>query len=109
MRILLMLAIFAHTEETGDTLSQSESLLSVIGHQPAPVAFLISVFVLLGWFGILSIFKLKLLTRLLAVLPAVLALALLFFSHNPLVASVLLSGGFVLVFVLSFTMLRAGH
>lgn len=102
-----MLQILAHTDEP--VTAASEGFLDTIAHQPPVIAMVISIFVLLGWFGILGLFKIKLPTRLLLLLPVILALSLLFFVHNPFVVSVLLSSGFILVFILTFTMIRAGH
>lgn len=97
---------FAHAGEAHEAAEASSGLLDAIAHQPVWIAFLISVFVLISWFAILGLFRIKLVSKLLALLPAVMALALLFFEHNPIVASILLSGGFILVFALAFTMLR---
>ena len=99
--------LFAHTGEHSDAaVPASENLLSVVAHQPTWVALALSVFVLLSLFGFLSLFNVKLVNRLLALMPALLALALIFFTHNPLVASLLLSSGFILVFFLAFLLIR---
>lgn len=99
---------FAHTDNSTEAAeTASQNLLTIIAHQPLWLALLICVFVLAGGFGILSLFRLKLISKLLALMPVVLALAVMFLEHNPIVATILLSGGFIMVFALAFTMLRA--
>lgn len=101
-----MFSYFAHAGEAHDVTEASSGLLDTIAHQPVWIALLISAFVLISWFAILGLFRVKLVSKLLALLPALMVLALLFFEHNPVVASILLSGGFILVFILAFAMLR---
>jgi hypothetical protein len=96
---------FAHSTSGTESTTEATGLLETLTHQDTWVVLLFSFLVLLGWFAVLNLFKLKLITRLLALLPMIILLALLFFSHNPLAASVLLSGGFILTFLLTFTML----
>lgn len=67
---------------------------------------MISVFILVSVYAILSLFKLKLINKLFALLPVIIALSILFLTHNPIVATILLSGGFIMTFVLAFGLLR---
>lgn len=100
-----MHTLLAHTDEPVAEATSS-GLLDSLAHQPAWAAFLISIFILVSIYAILSLFKLKLINKLFALMPAIIALSILFVSHNPIVATILLSGGFIMTFVLAFALLR---
>lgn len=95
--------LIAHDEARAEP---SNNLLDSITHQSVFVALIICGVVLLALYGILVSLKLNVLNRLLLLIPAALALSLLFYQHQPIVSTILLSGGFILTFLLAFTMLR---
>ena len=83
--------------------SPNEStLLEKITGQPFIVSLLLVVALLFAFYTLLETFKFTLLQRLLALIPVMLLLAVAYFQHGPLMATLLLSVGFLLSFVLSF-------
>lgn len=97
----------AHAGENHEeTIATSNDLLTTIGHQPFVVSLLICVGVLAAVYGLLSLTPLKLPAKLLGLFPAIIILGVFYLQHNPSVTTVLLSVGFIGVFLLAFTLLK---
>lgn len=104
------LSLLAHAGENHEeTAAASNDLLTTIGHQPFVVSLLICVGVLAAVYGLLSLTPLKLPAKLLGLFPAIIILGIFYLQHNPSVTTVLLSVGFIGVFLLAFTMLKGDH
>lgn len=80
-------------------------MLSTILAQPFFISLLLVGAVLFFIYTLLGTVKVKPLNRLLILIPLLLALSILYMNHNAIVATVLLSTGFLLSFLLAFTML----
>lgn len=91
----------------GEEIAEPEGLLDTLTHQPLPLALLMVAFILLAFYGILTYFKVTFVSRLLAIIPLMLVISLVFMQHNPVVTSITLSVGFILTFLLVFGMLGA--
>ena len=87
------------------TTPNETTFLEKITGQPFIVSFLLVVALLFAFYTLLETFKFTLLQRLLALIPVMLLLAVAYFQHGPLIATLLLSVGFLLSFVLSFAQL----
>ncbi len=83
----------------------SSSLLEQIAGQPFIVSLLLVVALLFGAYIILEKLGASPLQRILALIPLMLVLAVFYFQDGPLVATVLLSTGFVLSFAVAFLQL----
>ena len=100
-------SFLAHAGENHEeTTTVSNDLLTTIGHQPFVVSLLICVGVLAAVYGLLSLTPLKLPAKLLGLFPAIIILGIFYLQHNPSITTVLLSVGFIGVFLLAFTMLK---
>lgn len=97
--------LFAHSEAAADS---SGGIISGISHQPPAIALAICISTLIVCYFLFSLLKINLLTRLFLLVPVMFGLTLLFYQHNPLVASFLLSGGFIMVFALALLLLGSG-
>lgn len=86
---------------------QDTGLLNALTHQPVWAAILIIAFVLFGVYCILEKLRVKPLNRIIALVPFLILVAIVFMEHNPAVSTVVLSVGFVASFVLAFTMMSA--
>jgi hypothetical protein len=102
-----IISILAHAGEEAAESPAASGFWDSVAHQSAPAAMVFVLFVLIAVYGILGIFKVKVLSRLLMLLPVIIGLAIFFMEHNPTVAAITLSGGFILVFFLVLTMLGA--
>lgn len=109
-----MFNLISHTGETvvgTDLHVEDTGLLHALTHQPLWISLLIIAFVLFGVYQLLEALKLKPLNRVLAMVPLLILIAILYLKNNPAVTTVVLSVGFVVTFVLAFSMMsqqRAG-
>lgn len=83
----------------------SQSLVASVTGQPFFVSLLLISAALFALYTLLEKLGVKGLQRVLAFIPALLVLAVLYFQHGPLIATVLLSVGFLLSFILAFAQL----
>ncbi|MDZ7786390.1 MAG: hypothetical protein U5L95_04695 [Candidatus Saccharibacteria bacterium] len=90
---------FANTNEV------TPNLLAQITGQPFLVSLLLVSAILFAVYTILQKMGLKALQRVLALIPVLMLLAVLYFQHGPLMATLLLSTGFLLSFILAFAQL----
>lgn len=103
-----MLNLLAHAgEEHAETTEQTSGLLDALTHQPVWASLLIIAFVLFGVYALLEKFGIKPLNRVIAIVPLLILIAILYMEHNPAVSTVVLSVGFVASFILAFTMMSA--
>lgn len=90
---------FAHGEE----VATEPGLIESLTHQPVWVSLLVVAFVLFGVYALLEKLRVKPANRVIALLPLLILLAILFLEHSPGVTTVLLSVGFVAAFFFAFT------
>lgn len=97
----------AHAGEDHEAGSASQGLLDALTHQPAWLSLLIITFVLFGVYCLLEKLKVNALNRVIAIVPLLILIAILYMEHNPAVSTVVLSVGFVATFLLAFMMMTA--
>jgi predicted membrane protein len=88
---------------TGEEAVAQNGLIEALGHQPVWVSLLVVAFVLFGVYALLEKLRVKPANRVIALLPLLILLAILFMQHSPAVSTVLLSVGFVAAFFFAFT------
>ena len=103
---MIYLAHAGH-DEAAETATES-GLLDALTHQPAWVSLLIIAFVMFGLYTLLEKLKVKPFNRILALLPVLILIAIIYMQHSPLVTTVILSVGFVATFFIAFTMIASG-
>lgn len=100
-----MLMLFAHAGEE-HTVKTSSGILAEILHQPAWVGLLVVITaLLLVYFVCSKIIKLNPGLSMLITVGTCIILGVLFMPHNPTVTGIVLSGGFVVTFLLVFSLL----
>lgn len=80
----------------------SQSLFEIITGQPFFVSLLAVCAILFALYTVLEKLKVRGLQRILVIIPILLLLAVFYFEHGPLIATVLLSVGFLLSFIVAF-------
>lgn len=95
---------FAHAEDAVET-SQESGLIDSLTHQPTWISILIVAFILFGVYTLLEKLKIKPFNRILALVPLVILLAIIYMEHNPVITTILLSLGFVTTFVVAFMLM----
>lgn len=101
-----MFTYFGHGGEVHELETGEVSLARALTHQPTWLSLLIILFVLFGVYALLEKLRLKPLNRVLVLLPVTLLIAIMYLSHNPVVTTVVLIGGFIATFILAFTLMR---
>lgn len=101
-----MLLNLAHGGEVHELATGEVSLIKALTHQPTWLALLIIVFFLFGVYALLEKVKVKPLSRVMVLLPLSILIAILYLSHNPAVATVVLVAGFITTFFLAFTQMK---
>lgn len=84
------------------------SFLESVTGQPFLVSLLLIFALLFAIYTVLEKLRIKGLQRMLALIPVMLLLAVAYFQHGPLMATLLLSSGFLLSFILAFAQLSGG-
>lgn len=102
---LLNLVAHGSEEEAEEVAAGSASFLDTLSHQSAPVSLLLILFILFVIYTVLRFMKVNFLNRVLILIPVIVAISIFYLPHNAVVTSVTLSVGFVLTFLLVFTML----
>jgi hypothetical protein len=74
-------------------------------HQPTWLSLLLVAGFLLSFFSLLGLLHINWLTRLLLLVPAMIGIALLYLPHQPVVTGIVLSFGFIMTFLVVFSML----
>lgn len=97
----------AHADQ--EVLQSNPGLLNALAHQPIWLSLLIVAFFLFGIYALLEKLKVKPLNRIIAMVPLLLLIAIVYLEHNPAVTTVLLSVGFVATFALAFTMMNTNR
>lgn len=101
-----MLNLLAHGGE--EAVSEAnQGLLDALTHQPVWAALLITAFILFGIYSLLEKLGVKLLNRVIGMVPLLILLSILYLEHNSAVTAVLLSLGFVASFFLAFSMMSS--
>ena len=95
----------AGEENTEAVVSSSSGFLYTFTHQSAPLSLLLIAFILFVLFTAMRIMKVIFLNRVLVLIPTLIAFAVFYLPHNAMVTTVVLSIGFILTFLLVFTML----
>lgn len=98
--------IFGHGGEVQAVEPERISLIKALAHQPTWLSLLIIAFFLFGMYDLLDKLKVKPMKRVLMLALITLLIAVIYMPHNPAVTTVLLLGGFVVTFVLAFTLMR---
>lgn len=80
-------------------------MLTSITSQPLWVSIILVGAVVFFIYTLLGVLGIKVLNRLLIFIPILLALAVIYMQEQPVMATLLMSVGFLLSFVLAFTML----
>lgn len=101
----MLLRYVAHAGETHTEEAVQTGLIDSLMHQPAWLNLLLVGAALFAVYTLLEKLKIKPLNRVLLLIPVLLALAVLYMADQPIVATVLVSTGFLLSFALAFTML----
>lgn len=103
-----MFNLFAHgSEELEATAEASSGFIDTLTHQSAPLSLLLIAFVLFVLFTVMKFMKVNFLNRVLVLIPVIIGIAIFYLPHNAAVTTVVLSCGFILTFLLVFTMLAA--
>lgn len=84
---------------------ETPTLFETITGQPFWVSLLLVSAILFITYTLLEHFGVKALQRILALIPVLLLLAVVYFQHGPFITTMLLSLGFLLSFVLAFAQL----
>ncbi len=82
--------------------SEPISTFETVTSQPFLVSLLLVGGILFLVYSVLQSLGVRGLQRLLAIVPIMLILAVIYFQHGELIATVLLAGGFLLSFILAF-------
>ena len=80
-------------------------MIDQIAQQPIAVSLLLIVAVIFFVYTLLGAFKLHFLNRLLCLIPILMTMSIIYMEQSPLIATLLLSSGFLLSFLLAFTLL----
>ncbi len=88
--------------------NEAQSIFEIIAGQPFFVSLLLVSSLLFALYTVLEKLKVKGLQRVLTLIPVILAMAVFYFEHGPLIATVLLSVGFLLSFIMAFAQLGGG-
>lgn len=80
-------------------------LYGKVMHQPTWIGLLIVAAVLVLVYGLTKVLKLLLPGRLLAVVATMILVGILYLPHNASVSGIILSAGFIITFLLTFTLL----
>lgn len=89
----------------GEETVTEPGLITALTHQSVWVSLLIIAFVLFGVYALLEKLKVRPANRVIALLPLLILLTIIYMEHSPAVATVLLSVGFVITFFFAFTAL----
>lgn len=106
---MLMPTLLAHAGEE-HAVEQSEGIISAVWHWPTWAAMVL-VLCLLGLVYVLAakLFRLGFAGRLLVLVGSAIVLGVVYLPHNPTVTALVLSGGFIITFLLTFTLLGGGR
>ncbi len=104
---MIMVTIFAHAGEDHGDVAETGGLLDTISHLPTVVSLILVVTVLTWLFLGLRAVRVSPPNRLLMLFPVSLAMAVFYMQHNPLVSTAILAAGFIVIFLLVFTMLAS--
>lgn len=96
-----MFNLLAHAGE--EHVEEKVSLISQILHQPTWISLLVVAGAITGIF--LLTWKLEFMKRLLIIVASTILIGVAYIAHNPSVTGIVLSGGFIATFLLTFTML----
>jgi hypothetical protein len=93
----------AHAEEVAN-----EGFIDKLTDLPVWVSLLLIAFVLFGVYVLLEKLHTRPINRVIAMVPLLILIAILYMEHNPTVTTVVLSLGFVATFLLAFALLTGG-
>lgn len=95
---------FAHAGHEAEE-AVSGGLLDALTHQPVWLSLFVIAFFLYGIYELMGRLRIKPLNRIIAMVPLLILIAIVYLEHNPAVSTVVLSVGFALSFFLAFTMM----
>lgn len=96
----------AHGDEHVEAVTEP-GLLNALTHQPLWLSVLIIAFFLFGIYALLEKLRVKPLNRVMALVPLMILVAIIYMEHSPAVSTAVLTLGFVGTFGLAFTMMTA--
>jgi uncharacterized membrane protein YjjP (DUF1212 family) len=101
-----MIMNFGHGGEAQEITAERASLIDALVHQPTWLSLILIIFFMFALYNLLEKLKVKPMNRVLVLLPVTLLIAIIYLQHDPLVTTVVLIAGFVVTFILAFTLMR---